>query len=355
MNRRIFLKCIAAGALSTGIQLGTCPITKIALAGEVSDLQAKYPVTDSHFHFVDFLQKTEGLKKLIQAMESSGVKHIMFSGMPLVKKWDQAEPEEPGYYLDDNARTYWYSGTDFITARRWLDLPENLQEKFHPFMCGINSTDKFAVLHVERMLQEYPELWQGIGEIFGHRDDLTNLTYGETARANHPALDPVYDLAAQNNLPISLHNNATSRNRLDRPIYVYEVQESLSRHPKTIIIWAHAGLSRYLDLDQIKYTSLLRQMLKEHENLFIDLSWLVFENYILCADDEKELIRPEWLSLISNFSDRFMIGSDNVGHFSTYNQNIFKYYTLLDALKPDHARKVAADNFLSLLPSGRQS
>jgi len=234
-------------------------------------------------------------------------------------------------------------------ARRVLELPDQARSRFHPFICGFNATDKHAVLHVERMLEEYPGLWQGIGEVFGHRDDLTNLTYGETARANHPALDPVYDLAAQKNLPVNLHNNATSRNRLDRPIYVYEVQEALTRHPRTVIIWAHAGLSRMLALDQPAYTELLREMLTKHDNLYIDLSWLIFENYVLDPEIAGQ-VRPCWLTLISDFSDRFMIGSDNIGHFATYNQNITKYYKLLDALSPEKAGKVALTNFLSLLP-----
>lgn len=350
MDRRTFLKIAAVGALAGSVQGVSGPFS--ALAGpdssSGSDAAVRYMVADSHFHYVDFLQKTEGMDALLRSMDDAGVAHIMFSGMPLVKKWDAAEPEEPGYYLDDNGRTYWYSATDFIVARRVLELPDQARPRFHPFICGFNATDKHAVLHVERMLEEYPGLWQGVGEVFGHRDDLTNLTYGETARANHPALDPVYDLAAQKNLPVNLHNNATSRNRLDRPIYVHEVQDALTRHPKTVIIWAHAGLSRMLDLDQIAYTGLLREMLAKHDNLYIDLSWIIFETYVQTSKQEAR-IRSEWLTLISDFSDRFMIGSDNIGHFATYNQNIVKYYSLLDSLSPDTARKVALTNFLSLL------
>jgi hypothetical protein len=115
-----------------------------------------------------------------------------------------------------------------------------------------------------------------------------------------------------------------------------------------VIIWAHAGLSRMLDLDQPAYTGLLREMLTKHDNLYIDLSWLIFENYVLDPGDGK--VRPCWLALVSDFSDRFMIGSDNIGHFATYNQNITKYSQLLDALSPEKAGKVALTNFLSLLP-----
>lgn len=348
MDRRTFLKIAAVGALAGGVQNVSGPFSTLAGADSGLETNIKYRVADSHFHFVDFLQKTEGMDALIRSMDDAGVDHIMFSGMPLIKKWDAAEPVEPGYYLDDNARTYWYSATDFVVARRLLELPAQARSRLHPFICGFNATDKHAVLHVERMIDEYPGLWQGVGEVFGHRDDLTNLTYGETARANHPALDAIYDLAARKNLPVNLHNNATSRNRLDRPIYVHEVQDALARHPRTVIIWAHAGLSRMLDLDQPAYTGLLREMLTRHDNLYIDLSWLIFENYVLDPGDGQ--VRPCWLALVSDFSDRFMIGSDNIGHFATYNRNITKYYQLLDALGPDKAGKVAMTNFLSLLP-----
>lgn len=353
MDRRKFLKVAAVGTLAgsvygvTGMVSGWDQALAGTRTGPDSSNPIRHAVADSHFHYVDFLQKTEGMDALLLSMKDAGVRHTMISGMPLIKKWNAAEPEEPRYYLDDNSRTYWYSATDFIVARRVMELSRQDRSRFHPFICGFNATDKQAVLHVERVLEEYPGLWQGIGEVFGHRDDLTNLTYGETARANHPALDSVYDLAAQKNLPVNLHNNATSRNRLDRPIYVHEVQEALSRHPKTVIIWAHAGLSRMLDLDQKAYTGLLREMLAKYDNLYVDLSWIVFENYV---QDKNSGIRQEWLSLVSDFSDRFMIGSDNIGHFATYNQNIVKYYSLLDALSPDKARKVAMTNFLSLLP-----
>jgi hypothetical protein len=91
-------------------------------------------------------------------------------------------------------------------------------------------------------------------------------------------------------------------------------------------------------------------MLAKHANLYIDLSWLVFENYIM-AQGASQKIHPQWLALIDAFADRFMIGSDNIGHFArSYHGNITKYDALLDALDQEKAHKVAFTNFLSLLP-----
>lgn len=349
MQRREFLKLIAAGAAVYGLG-GVKTIFAEDERQPFLNGKPRFIINDAHFHYVNFLQQTDGIHKLIRNMDQNGVEHIMFSGMPLVKKWDKDEPVAPGYYLDDNGRAYWYSATDFIIARTVMKLPEELRWRFHPFTCGFNCTDKFAINHVKLMMQQYPGLWHGVGEILAHRDDLTNLTYGETAHADHVALDPIYDLAGKEDLPVNLHNNCTSRAKLKELLYVHEVENALRKHPQTRIVWAHAGLSRYLDVDLNQYTQMLGKMLADHPNMYIDLSWIVFENYVL--EDRKSLeVRKNWLDLINSYPDRFMLGSDAVGRLATYPFNIRKYYTLLEKLSGDTVRKVARDNFLAILPA----
>lgn len=101
-------------------------------------------------------------------------------------------------------------------------------------------------------------------------------------------------------------------------------------------------------MDQKAYTDMLGEMLQQHPNCNIDLSWIVFENYIMDKDGAN--VRPEWLSLIEQYHRRFMIGSDNIGHFETYSHNVIKYYPLLDALSPEACASVARNTFLTLLP-----
>jgi len=50
-----------------------------------------------------------------------------------------------------------------------------------------------------------------------------------------------------------------------------------------------------------------------------------------------------------------VIGSDIVGLFDQYKPTLQRYYLLLDALKPETARKVAHDNFLDCFPRARQA
>ncbi|CCO22978.1 amidohydrolase family protein [Maridesulfovibrio hydrothermalis] len=359
MDRRKFLKLVSTGTVVCSVQgiftLTGCGGSNVIRKKVQADPEwfmngtPKYMVSDSHFHYVDFLQDTEGLNALLRNMNGNGVEHIMMSGMPLIKKWNKDDPVPPKYYLDNNSRTYWYSATDYYVAETVETIPEAERYRFHPYICAFNPTDKYGVEHVKRMITQYGDLWEGIGEIFGHRDDLTNLTYGERARANHVALDPVYELAARKDLPVCLHNNCTSRNKLDNPVYVYEVEDALKKHPETRITWAHAGLSRYLDVDQDKYTEMLGKMLSQYSNLWIDLSWIVYEDFITDGRHMYE-VKSCWLELINSFPDKFMIGSDAVGNFKNYAFNIRKYYTLLDNLPKDTAKKVARDNYLSTLP-----
>ncbi len=64
-----------------------------------------YRINDAHLHYVDFLQNTDGMKVLLEAMDDSGVEHIMLNGLPLVKKWDAIDPPKLLYCLADDSRT----------------------------------------------------------------------------------------------------------------------------------------------------------------------------------------------------------------------------------------------------------
>lgn len=376
MNRREFCKLMAVG--SAGM-LAASPFWAPAadaktkdgwrewFCGQAPPRPPAFKVSDSHFHFFDFVHHTDGAAALIEAMNENGVEHIMFSGMPLIKKWNRYDHQAPAYYLDNNARTYWYSATDMLVAKTLMEkIPEKDRPRFHPFICGFNGTDMYAVEHVERMLDEYDGLWHGVGEVFGHRDDLTNLTFGETIQGDHPALMKVYELAGRRDLPVVLHNNVSSRGRAAELLYWNEIENAVTKNPQTRFIWAHAGLSRYFeDIDQLEYTARLGALLEKNDNLHIDLSWIVFEDYV--APDPYQGPSKHWLDLISSFPTRFLIGSDSIGHFDEqmmtcsngsrpprlmkYSYSIRKYYVLLEKLTPEAARLVARDNFLNILPA----
>jgi hypothetical protein len=312
-------------------------------AGSSTPVPIRHPIADCHLHLVDFLQTGDDLPTLLKAMDGAGVDYAMVSGLPLVKKWDAGDVVRPKHYRDNDSACYWYSATDVLVARAVSALPVGDRERLFPFLCGFNPTDRNAVDHVKRMIEWYPGLWKGIGEIMTRHDELTRLTQGETARADHVALEPVYDLAADVGLPVMVHCDVTSATKRE-PLYLHELENALRRHSRTRFIWAHAGVSHATNVPSLPKD--VRRLLLTYENLTVDLSWLVFDQYLVKDG------RPAaaWVELIEAFPNRFVIGSDIVAKFARYAPKIQRYYAVLDALKPETARKVARDNFLALVP-----
>ncbi|HSG71672.1 MAG TPA: amidohydrolase family protein, partial [Planctomycetaceae bacterium] len=272
------------------------------------------PVADVHVHLLDFLQNggylkdgTERVPKagdvlpsgsrhfrlllLLQKMDECNVSHAMVSGMPFVKKWSEDESFRSTYYLSSSSHVTRARDTDYIIALAFEDFrsrePERFQKEFHrlyPFICGFNGTDLGAVDMIVKRIKEFPGTWKGIGEVMSRHDDLTNLTEGERPRADHPALLRVYDFAGEHGLPVSIHHNVApiSHDGIDHQTrYIDELLRSFDAFPKTQFIWCHAGSSRRIVVDDL--TDIIdRQVLARHkDHVCIDLSWVVFENYLL--------------------------------------------------------------------------
>ena len=196
--------------------------------------------------------------------------------------------------------------------------------------------------------QKRPHVWRGIGEVITRHDDLTALTAGETARANHPALMKVYRLAARHDLPVLLHSNLTSL-REETPIYLGELEDALRSNPDTRFVLAHAGTSGGVEKRQAPLATLneiIRALLERYDNLYVDLSWSVREHYLI-KDGEP---RAAWVALIEDHPDRFVLGSDVVGHFDSIGAILGEYRPLLDALPKPVADKLRAENARALLP-----
>ena len=312
--------------------------------------EPRYDIIDSHLHFLDFTQDSDGFPSLVRAMDAAGVSESVIFGMPMAKKWDYLMKEKPAYYLSNDSRCYYYSATDHILANELLSAPEEIRKRFHPFCCGFDCTDKYAATQIERLLKMYPGFWCGIGELMSRHDDLTALTYGEGIHMDSPAFRMIYDLAADHGLPVLVHHNISPQNAI-KPLYEEELIRALEHNRKCRIIWAHVGVSRRIELEELLIIA--GQLLLDHPNLYVDISWIFFENYIrgemMHGNYEPEIFAEMWAALIEKYSDRFMIGSDKVGHWETYPDEIGKYYMLLDKLTPGTARKLCRENALSLI------
>jgi len=355
---------------------------------------------DSHSHLIDFLQngafdnsdgRFEGVGKrgeiqdssskrylalpygeqwrrltlFLKDMEEAGVEHAMVSGMPFLKKWSANEPfARPRYYLDSSSRMVRARDTDYLIGtavmdyrREFANNEEELRklERIFPFVCGFDGTDLGAVDLVIKRVKEFPGVWHGIGEVMSRHDDLTNLTTGERPRGDHPALKRLSCFAGDFLLPVSIHHNSAPISRsvkeVKEPVYLDELVELFEycRPPntqhETKFIWCHAGISRRVVVDNLPHW--LDAVLSRFEGqVYIDLSWVVYEDYIL-----KDL--DSWAPLVRKHPTSFMLGSDVVGGGENLASEFRRYRPLLDKISEDPNDEVrqglAGDNFVRLM------
>lgn len=337
LNRRKFV-----GGLAGIVALASLNTLPSMAAVKPKPPAGKRMYTDAHCHLVDFLQESQGLEALLKAADQAGVEHIQIMGLPVIKKWNARDRHKPAYYLGNTNRCYYFNQTDSIVARQYSALAKEDQSRVHPFLCGFNPTDRNCIDHVHRMFDWYPEVWEGIGELLLHRAQLSMLTNGEQARANHPALQDVYNFAAERNIPVQIHSDMGVASNQE-PIYLYEMEEAVRNAPNTRFIWCHAGYNRGLNIPTAPAE--IHRMIRTYPNLWVDISWLVFENWIF----PKNRINSVWLEIFKEYPDRFFIGSDKIGRFDTYPEAILKYDKLMNLLSENDADMIARTNFLTML------
>jgi hypothetical protein len=305
------------------------------------------------------------LTLFLRDMEEAGVERAMVSGMPFLKKWSENESfARPRYYLDSSSRMVRARDTDFLIGmavidyrRKFVDNEEELRklERIYPFICGFDGTDLGAADLVIKRIKEFPGVWHGIGEVMSRHDDLTNLTTGERPRGNHPALKRLSCVAGDFMLPVSIHHNIAPISRsvteVKEPVYLDELVELFEycRPPntqhETKFIWCHAGISRRVVVDNLPHW--LDAVLRRFEGqVYIDLSWVVYEDYIL-----KDL--EAWAQLVRKHPTSFMLGSDVVGSGENLVTEFRRYQPFLDKISEDPndevRRGLARDNFARLM------
>ncbi len=180
---------------------------------------------------------------------------------------------------------------------------------------------------------------------------------------DHPLLLLLADIAAQHNLPIDLHMEAVTHdmktptfllsqsNRNPRSIKenITSFERLLVHNRRAKIIWAHAGW----DNTGHRTVPLMRRLLKSHPNLYMAVKF--FPEGLLSNKplDETGSLRPEWLFLIRDFPERFVIGGDGFTPVPgqsrrTRRPRHGRVRRFLYELPPDLGRQVGVENAIKL-------
>jgi hypothetical protein len=179
----------------------------------------------------------------------------------------------------------------------------------------------------------------------------------EEVPADHPLLLLLADIAAEKDVPIDIHFDASpeerplppplspSRNPATLKENISAFERLLDHNPKAKIFWAHAGS----DPGKTRTPDLCRRLLAAHPNLYMSFRTGKGLPFPAAAISPTGKLKDPWLKLIQDFPDRFTIGSDQFyppfqGGRRTFAEGLETLRELVDALPPDIAKKVAYEN-----------
>ncbi len=290
----------------------------------------KYLFHDSHFHLTNYIQEGIGMEFYVDSIMGDKVGRSTVFGLPVQQQWSYRVTGDnaPTYYLDTDAPLYYYSFCDAYIAMQYKSLPKEKQERLDPMIIGFNVTDMYATDHIKRVLTTFPGVFTGIGEFSIHKEFVSAKISGDVASLTDPALDRIFEFAAEVGLPVLIHNDIDNPfPKPGKPNYVTGFQDLIKRHPNTIIIWAHLGLGRIIKPIE-NMGQLFEEMLADpaYNNLYFDLSWDETAKWLDYNDKSLETTAR----IISKYPDRFLFGTDNVAPDKQEKQ--LKVYQLYDRL-----------------------
>ncbi len=136
------------------------------------------------------------------------------------------------------------------------------------------------------------------------------------------------------------------------PYPVLQLRDVIARHPRTTIIWAHAGLGRIVR--PVKdHLGMIERALSNPAlaHLYIDLSWDEVAKYVVATPESLQATAD----LVNRYPDRFLFGTDEVAppdqakYLKTYDM----YAPFFAKLTPDASAKLRLGNYARLFDEAR--
>jgi len=204
----------------------------------------------------------------------------------------------------------------------------------------------------------------GFGEMISYHLCMASHHSFQYASPDHPLFLLLADIAAEHGVPIDLHmeavvkerqmpsnlSKACSKNPATLKPTIPALETLLKHNQKAKIVWQHIGWDNVGDMK----VDLLRDLLGKHPNLYMALriekretqvgQGGVMPNRIVGGSGK---IEPKWLALIRDFSDRFVIGSDEFFFERVAerpNQSFTETWALLEQVPNAIAEKLGRTN-----------
>jgi hypothetical protein len=361
---RLIRRGIRLAALpAIAAMLATAPPAPAQAAGKADTIL----FNDSHFHLTNYVQEGLSIRDYLAMMGDKIGRSTVF-GIPLQQTWDYENTGNfaPIYYLQSDAPLYYYSFTDATIAQAYLSLPPRDRARFDPMITGFNPADMYAADHIRRVLTTFPGVFSGIGEFSIHKEFVSSKVAGSNASLTDPALDRVFDFAAEAGLVVILHNDidAPFAKGDSLPNSLIQMRDLLKRHPKTTIIWAHTGLGRVVRPAQltgggslgersVTHLDIMERLLDNPElsHVYLDISWDEVAKFAISSPEAIE----RTAAVINRHPGRFLFGTDNVAPKDQASHlKVFEMWKpVFDRLTPEASQAVRITNYVRLFDAAR--
>ena len=325
-------------------------------APEPARAGGRFVANDVHVHLTNYIQEGTQVSSFCRIMGDRVGRAALF-GIPLQQLWSFRNSGEraPTYYLQTDDPLYYYAFTDAFIAMAYRSLSPADRARFDPMITGFNPADMYAADHIRRVLRAFPGVFSGIGEFTIHKEFVSSKVAGPVASLDDPALDRVFQLAAEVGLLVLIHSD------LDvpfpkpgaEPAYLEQTKDLLRRHPKTTVIWAHTGVGRVVR-PIAHHLANLEGILRDpaFAHVHFDLSWDEVAKYVVASPETTRATAE----LISRHPDRFLFGSDEVAPTDqeSYLKVFRTYAPLWEALSASTSEQVRKGNYERLFDAARK-
>jgi len=347
--RTLLVVAATIGSLGSALGATSAPGTTHA-AGS-------YLFNDSHFHLTNYIQEGITARQFLSIMGTRVGRSTLF-GIPLQQQWSYriSGDKAPTYYLETDARLYYYSFTDAYIAMQYRSLTKAEQARFDPMITGFNPTDMYAADHIRRVLLTFPGVFSGIGEFTIHKEFVSSKIAGDVASLTDPALDRLLDFAAEVGLVVLIHNDVDRpfAKKSDPPVFLAQMKDLLRRHPNNSIIWAHTGLGRVIQPVQDHF-GMIEAIIDDPDfkNVCFDISWDEVAKYAVASPEAIERAA----AMLNEHPDRFLFGTDTVApkddksYFAVFDM----WKPVFDKLTPEAKEKVLKGNYARIFDQGRRN
>lgn len=323
--------------LNTLLATLSCAVSVLAVAQEPP--KAVLPIVDVHFHYMLFMKPEE----LLGRMNKNGVTAVVSAGA-------QGSPTLGNPWKRDH------------------ELWDALKNRLIPAA----GSGELRRIEIEEGIKIYSDaenerrsaaFRQVIGQMHGgHRVLPETFPNSETSHVDPimrrrvptdgPYFQELMKIAMDQKIPLPMHMEW-------HPESVAQLGKLLTAYPQGVVLLSHCG--------KISLADDIRKFFEKYQNVYCDLGFrgapqassesrsdprrLIFWP---ASSMRKADIKPEWLKLVEDYPDRFMVAVDDVISWEQYDETVTAIRTgVLDKLKPQTAEKVAYKNALKLfgLPS----